>query len=79
MIDLYYQGAEMDADERIAIFRTAWDFVGSALAGRGELYERFYLASSQRMYQVAHAASIRETDLAIADRVIQTAMHKVSG
>jgi 4-hydroxyphenylacetate 3-monooxygenase oxygenase component len=79
MIDLYYQGAEMDADERIAIFRTAWDFVGSALAGRGELYERFYLASSQRMYQVAHAASIRETDLGIADRVIQTAMHKVSG
>jgi len=69
-IDLYYQGADMDAEERVAIFRTAWDFVGSGLAGRGELYERFYLASSQRMYQVAHAASVRETDFGIVDSVL---------
>ena len=70
MIDLYYQGADMSAEERVAIFRTAWDFVGSALAGRGELYERFYLASSQRMYQVAHAASVRETDFGVVDSVL---------
>jgi len=72
LIDLYYQGAgDMTAEERIAIFRTAWDFVGSALAGRGELYERFYLASSQRMYQVAHAASVREADLSFVDGVVR--------
>ena len=70
LIDLYYQGADMSAEDRVAIFRTAWDFVGSALAGRGELYERFYLASSHRMYQVAHAASVRETDFAVVDSVL---------
>lgn len=70
LIDLYYQGADMCAEDRVAIFRTAWDFVGSALAGRGELYERFYLASSHRMYQVAHAASVRETDFAVVDSVL---------
>jgi 4-hydroxyphenylacetate 3-monooxygenase/anthranilate 3-monooxygenase (FAD)/4-hydroxyphenylacetate 3-monooxygenase len=63
----------MGAEERIAIFRTAWDFVGSSLAGRGELYERFYLASSQRMYQVAQMGSARETDFALADAVVASA------
>ena len=32
-----------------ALFRLAWDFVGSDLGGRGELYERFYLSDSYRM------------------------------
>ena len=35
------------AEERIRLFRAAWDFVGSALGGRNELYERFYLASAR--------------------------------
>ena len=38
----------MPAEERIRIFRLAWDFAGSALASRNEQYERFYLASSPR-------------------------------
>jgi len=72
LIDLYYAGAGgLAAEERTAIFRTAWDFVGSELAGRVELYERFYLASSQRMFQVAHAAAVRETDFALVDSVIR--------
>ena len=57
--------------ERTAIFRTAWDFAGSALAGRVELCERFYLASSHRMFQVAHAASVRESDFALVDSVLR--------
>ena len=32
---------------RAHIFRLAWDFVGSALASRNELYERFYLARAR--------------------------------
>lgn len=55
LIDLYYQGANgVGAAERIKIFRAAWDFAGTALAGRNELYERFYLASASRNYQIAH-------------------------
>lgn len=74
LIDMYYQGANgMTAEERTAIFRTAWDLVGTALAGRGELYERFYLASSPRMYQVAHAASVRESDFTLVNDVIKAA------
>jgi aromatic ring hydroxylase len=36
------------------IFRTAWDFAGSALGGRVELYERFYLSSRQRNLALDH-------------------------
>lgn len=58
LIEQYYRGAkEAPAAERVKVFRAAWDFVGTAFAGRNELYERFYLASASRMYQVAHAAA----------------------
>ncbi len=33
----------LGAERRVRAFRLAWDFVGSSLGGRGELYERFYL------------------------------------
>lgn len=57
LVQRYYAGAKgTAADERVRVFRAAWDFTGSALAGRNELYERFYLSSAARMYQVAHFA-----------------------
>lgn len=48
-IDKYFQAAGADAQRRIRLFRLAWDFLGSELGGRGELYERFYLSDSWRM------------------------------
>lgn len=36
------------AEDRARIMRTAWDFVGSALGNRVELYERYYLGSVAR-------------------------------
>src|SRR5260370_7586034 len=49
LIDRYLPGAKgMPAEQRIRIFRLAWDFAGSALASRNEQYERFYLPSSAR-------------------------------
>tara|TARA_R110001592_G_scaffold363372_2_gene686307 strand:- start:191907 stop:193421 length:1515 start_codon:yes stop_codon:yes gene_type:complete len=42
------------ADERAEVFRMAWDFVGSGLAGRGFLYERFYLMSAPRNRALQH-------------------------
>ena len=51
----YLRGAEeAGAEERARLFRTAWDFAGSALGGRVELYERFYLGSVGRGYSLAH-------------------------
>ena len=50
----YYQAAGADAERRIRLFRLAWDYVGSDLGGRGELYERFYLSDSWRMTALAY-------------------------
>jgi aromatic ring hydroxylase len=55
LIDEMLHGADgVTADERAAVFRLAWDFVGSALGGRGFLYERFYLTSAARNKQMLH-------------------------
>ena len=62
-LDRYLPGAgDVTARERARLFRTAWDFAGSALGDRVELYERFYLASAARMYAVAHLVAQRERD-----------------
>ena len=53
-IDMYYQAAGAEAERRIRLFRLAWDFLGSELGGRGELYERFYLSDSWRMTALAY-------------------------
>ncbi len=56
LIERYMPGAQgMTARERAQLFRTAWDFAGSALGGRVELYERFYLASAPRNLALDHA------------------------
>lgn len=55
LIDEMLHGADdAPASERAAVFRLAWDFVGSSLAGRGFLYERFYLTSAARNKQMLH-------------------------
>jgi 4-hydroxyphenylacetate 3-monooxygenase oxygenase component len=54
-IERYFQAAGADATRRIRLFRLAWDFIGSELGGRGELYERFYLSDSFRMTALAYA------------------------
>jgi aromatic ring hydroxylase len=55
LIERYMPGANgMSARDRAQLFRTAWDFAGSALGGRSELYERFYLASAARNLVLDH-------------------------
>ena len=55
LLDEMLHGADgATADQRAAVFRLAWDFVGSALGGRGFLYERFYLTSASRNKQMLH-------------------------
>ena len=55
LIDAYMCGADgTSAVERAAIFRLAWDFVGSSLGGRNALYERFYLTSAASNRQRSH-------------------------
>ena len=71
LIDRYLRGAgEMKSDQRARIFRLAWDFVGSALASRNELYERFYLASGARNYQLAHMLAPKERARSLVDGIL---------
>jgi len=60
LIDVYLGTADdTGAEERAALFRLAWDFVGSGLAGRAALYERFYLGSRTRNRRLMHLGSAR--------------------
>jgi 4-hydroxyphenylacetate 3-monooxygenase len=71
LIDHYLRGAKgIGAESRARLFRLAWDFVGSALASRNQLYERFYLASGARCYQIAHLAAPKERGLRLVDRFL---------
>ena len=71
LIDLYLRGAgEVGAEQRARVFRLAWDFVGSSLASRGEQYERFYLASGARNYQMAHGMADRSRANRLVDRFL---------
>jgi len=55
MLERYLPGADgHSARERAQVFRTAWDFVGSALGSRNALYERFYLGSRARALSGDH-------------------------
>ncbi len=51
----YLPGANgMSAEERAILMRTAWDFAGSALGSRVELYEMFYFGSAGRGFMTDH-------------------------
>jgi 4-hydroxyphenylacetate 3-monooxygenase len=55
LIDEFLHGANgIGAADRAAVYRLAWDFVGSALGARNELYERNYLASARTNHTALH-------------------------
>jgi 4-hydroxyphenylacetate 3-monooxygenase len=72
LIDRYLRGAgDVTADDRVRIFRLAWDFAGSALGSRGEQYERFYIGSSGRALQRNHAMGSAERARRLVDRFLK--------
>jgi len=55
LLEEFLHGAnDVGAEERAALYRLAWDFVGSNLGGRNDLYERNYLASPRTNRTIAH-------------------------
>ena len=61
LVEKYLQGAEgTRAEDRIRVFRLAWDFAGSGLGSRNEQYERFYLGSGGRNLQIAQLTAPRQ-------------------
>jgi len=71
LIDTYYQAAGGDAERRIRLFRLAWDYIGSELGSRGELYERFYLSDSWRMTGLAYKIA----DKSFAESLVEQFLH----
>jgi 4-hydroxyphenylacetate 3-monooxygenase len=70
-IEQYFQAAGADAERRIRLFRLAWDFLGSELGGRGELYERFYLSDSWRMTALAYTLA----DKSFPESLVEQFLH----
>lgn len=54
----YFAGASVGTDEKVRLFKLAWDVFGSELGSRHELYERYYAGDPVR----AAAALYLETD-----------------
>ncbi|WP_455663412.1 4-hydroxyphenylacetate 3-monooxygenase, oxygenase component [Pradoshia sp.] len=48
-LDLYMQAATVPAEERVKIFRLAWDMTMSAFGSRQTLYERFFFGDAIRL------------------------------
>jgi aromatic ring hydroxylase len=72
LVDHHLRGAgEVSAEERSRIFKLAWDFCGSALANRVELYERFYLASGPRNYEMAQRVADRTAGASLVERFLR--------
>ena len=67
----YYQAGQADAETRIRLFRLAWDFIGSDVGGRSELYERFYLSDSFRMTALAYRAAEKDDAIALVDSFLK--------
>jgi aromatic ring hydroxylase len=72
LLDEFLHGAgDRGAEERAALFRLAWDFVGSTLAGRNVLYERFYLTSATRNRINNHLRNVdRSRAYALVDEIL---------
>ena len=58
-LDRYLAAAGAPAQDRVALYRLAWDLAGSAFGGRQELYERFFFGDPVRMA----SALVDNTDL----------------
>lgn len=60
MIDRYLQGRNVDAYERIKLFRLAWDAALSAFGARQTLYERFFFGDPVRMASALYTSYDKE-------------------
>lgn len=71
LLDKYMPSASgKDAAGRARIFRLAWDFVGSALGGRVDLYEHFYLASQPTNFIRDHMQTLAEGGFGVLDEFL---------
>ena len=82
LLDIYLPGAKgVTAEERAAVFKLAWDFVGSTFGGRNELYERFYLGPTNTNRLMSHrlySAPNRERGNYLVDKFLADARERTN-
>lgn len=74
-IDLYYKGADMDAEQRVKLSKLAWDAISSEFGGRHELYERNYAGNMESMRIETFFAAQAAGDKAYLDHLVQTCLN----
>ena len=65
--ETYFQTPQLEALERMKLFKLVWDVVGSEFAGRQQQYEKFYAGASF----IVRGHSFREADWDAYDRQVQ--------
>ena len=68
--EMYWQTPQMEALDRMKLFKVVWDMVGSEFAGRQQQYEKFYAGASF----IVRNHSFRETDWGFFDGVVDDLM-----
>ena len=79
LIAKYYQGASVGAEDRIRLFRLAWDLVGSQFGSRQALYERFFNGDTVILRQRRYASYDYSEVLASVDRFFEMAAARDDG
>ncbi len=54
-VDRYYQAKLAGGEERVRLFKLAWDLAGGSFGGRQDLYERFFFGDPVRMASAYYA------------------------
>jgi aromatic ring hydroxylase len=77
LVNEFQPGAnDISADDRSAVYRVAWDFMGSLLGARNELYERNYLASARTnrmMCQILYSEAARRRGDELLEKLLADA------
>lgn len=68
----YYKGAGVEAEQRIRLFKLAWDATGTQFGQRMLHYERYYAGDPVRVSAAYHAAYNVEPLLAMVKRALAT-------
>ncbi len=68
--EAHFQTPQLEAIDRMKLFRLVWDFVGTEFAGRQQQYEKFYAGASFIVRNHSH----RETDWDFFDGIVDNFM-----
>ncbi len=72
-IGKFYQGASIDAEQKVRLFRLAWDLIGTQFGSRQTLYERFFNGDVVQLRQRHYATY----DYSRADASLQLFMEEI--